>query len=133
MSCSEILTTGCIDGTWHTWVQWASVCLSPTINMAFSVKILYVYNNTWLISYWPSAPHMQARANMRVRVHISEMASLSHLLSFEYKCSIYFVEMHCIIFEEGRNRNQPFYFNMIFGPAKSANQNPLWNYEIFAL
>ena len=63
-----------------------------------------------------------------------EMDSLQNSLSFEYKCSIFFAEMHCIIcqsiFEVGRNRSQSFYFNMKFGPPKSANQKPPW-YMIF--
>ena len=42
----------------------------------------------------------------------SGMDSSQNILSFEYKCSILFVEIHCIIYENkvevGRNWSQPF-------------------------
>ena len=63
----------------------------------------------------------------------SEMDSLQNLLSVEYKCSIFLVEVHYIIFqstfEVERDRSQPFYFNVKFDPPISANQKWHWNYE----
>ena len=34
-------------------------------------------------------------------------------------------------FEVERNRSQPFYFSMKFGPPTSANQKPLWNMKLW--
>ena len=81
------------------------------------------------------------------------MHSLQICLSFEYKCSIFLVEMNCIIFqnkfEVGRNMSQPFYLIMNlalqhqpirshteiwdFGPIKSANHISACHYGFLAL
>ena len=59
----------------------------------------------------------------------SEMDSLQHFLSFEYKCSLFLVEMHCIIFQNKFEvrRNWSFYFNVKFGLLKSTNEKPTCN------